>query len=112
MAGLLRLDKSRIAAEAKTDGRTLLRTSHLTMDTANVARGNRARSNVRALGLPTQKRLNSAHSGPGGCGRTPTGVSPAPNCRIRAVTPAYRPESDSAVYDQLFNAGPRRPSQG
>jgi hypothetical protein len=41
-SGLLRIDKAKIAAEAKTDGRTLLRTSDLTMDAADVARGYKA----------------------------------------------------------------------
>jgi hypothetical protein len=40
--GLLRIDRAKIAAEAKTDGRTLLRTSDLTMDAADVARGYKA----------------------------------------------------------------------
>jgi hypothetical protein len=40
--GLLRVDRAKIAAEAKTDGRTLLRTSDLTMDAADVARGYKA----------------------------------------------------------------------
>lgn len=44
--GLLRIDKGRIAAEAKTDGRTLLRTSDLTMDAAEVARGYKALADV------------------------------------------------------------------
>ncbi len=41
-SGLLRIDRAKIAAEAKTDGRTLLRTSDLTMDAADVARGYKA----------------------------------------------------------------------
>jgi hypothetical protein len=40
--GLLRVDRAKIAAEAKTDGRTLLRTSDLTMDAADVAKGYKA----------------------------------------------------------------------
>jgi transposase len=40
--GLLRIDRAKIAAEAKTDGRTLLRTSDLTMDAADVAKGYKA----------------------------------------------------------------------
>lgn len=40
--GLLRIDRATITAEAKTDGRTLLRTSDLTMDAADVARGYKA----------------------------------------------------------------------
>ena len=40
--GLLRIDRAKIAAETKTDGRTLLRTSDLTMDAADVARGYKA----------------------------------------------------------------------
>src|SRR5690606_28777453 len=40
--GLLRIDRAKITAEAKTDGRTLLRTSDLTMDAAEVARGYKA----------------------------------------------------------------------
>ena len=45
-SGLLRVDRAKIAAEAKTDGRTLLRTSDLTMDAADVARGYRALQEV------------------------------------------------------------------
>jgi hypothetical protein len=41
-SGLLRIDRAKIAAEAKTDGRTLLRTSDLTMDAADVASGYKA----------------------------------------------------------------------
>jgi hypothetical protein len=40
--GLLRIDRAKIAAEATTDGRTLLRTSDLTMDAADVAHGYKA----------------------------------------------------------------------
>jgi transposase len=45
-SGLLRIDRAKIAAEAKTDGRTLLRTSDLTMDAADVARGYKALQEV------------------------------------------------------------------
>jgi hypothetical protein len=45
-SGLLRIDRAKIAAEAKTDGRTLLRTSDLTMDAEDVARGYRALQEV------------------------------------------------------------------
>jgi hypothetical protein len=45
-SGLLRVDRAKIAAEAKTDGRTLLRTSDLTMDAEDVARGYRALQEV------------------------------------------------------------------
>ena len=45
-SGLLRIDKAKVAAEAKTDGRTLLRTSDLTMDAADVARGYKALQEV------------------------------------------------------------------
>ncbi len=38
-SGLLRVDRAKIATETKTDGRTLLRTSDLTIDAADVARG-------------------------------------------------------------------------
>ena len=44
--GLLRVDRAKIAAEAKTDGRTLLRTSDLTMDAEDVARGYRSLQEV------------------------------------------------------------------
>jgi transposase len=37
--GLLRIDKAKIAAEAKLDGKTLLRTSEMTVDVAEIARG-------------------------------------------------------------------------
>jgi hypothetical protein len=47
-SGLLRIDRAKIAAEAKTDGRTLLRTSDLTMDAADVA----PRRLVRATTAP------------------------------------------------------------
>jgi hypothetical protein len=40
--GLLRVDRAKIAAEITTDGRTLLRTSDLQMDAAEVARGYKA----------------------------------------------------------------------
>jgi transposase len=45
-SGLLRIDRAKIAAEAATDGRTLLRTSDLTMDAADVARGYKALQEV------------------------------------------------------------------
>jgi hypothetical protein len=45
-SGLLRIDRAKLAAEAKTDGRTLLRTSDLTMDAADVARGYKALQEV------------------------------------------------------------------
>ena len=41
-SGLLRVDKAKIAAHAKLDGKTLLRTSDLTLDAADVARGYKA----------------------------------------------------------------------
>jgi hypothetical protein len=44
--GLLRLDRAKIAAEATTDGRTLLRTSDLDMDAADIARGYKALTEV------------------------------------------------------------------
>jgi transposase len=40
--GLLRIDKAKIAAEAKLDGKTLLRTSEMTIDAAEIARGYKA----------------------------------------------------------------------
>jgi hypothetical protein len=45
-AGLLRIDRAKISAEAKTDGRTLLRTSDLTMDAADIAKGYKALQDV------------------------------------------------------------------
>ena len=44
--GLLRVDRAKIAAHAKLDGKTLLRTSDLTMDAADVARGYKALQDV------------------------------------------------------------------
>jgi transposase len=40
--GLLRVDRAKIAAEAKLDGKTLLRTSEMTVDAAEIARGYKA----------------------------------------------------------------------
>jgi transposase len=40
--GLLRVDRTKIAAEAKLDGKTLLRTSEMTIDAAEIARGYKA----------------------------------------------------------------------
>jgi transposase len=40
--GLLRIDRAKIAAEAKLDGKTLLRTSEMTIDAAEIARGYKA----------------------------------------------------------------------
>jgi hypothetical protein len=37
--GLLRIDRAKIAAETKLDGKTLLRTSELEVDAADIARG-------------------------------------------------------------------------
>ena len=45
-SGLLRIDRAKVAAETKTDGRTLLRTSDLTMDAADIARGYKALQEV------------------------------------------------------------------
>ncbi len=41
-SGLLRIDKTKIAAEAKLDGKTLLRTSEMNVDAADIARGYKA----------------------------------------------------------------------
>ena len=41
-SGLLRVDKAKIAAEAKLDGKTLLRTSETQTDAAEIARGYKA----------------------------------------------------------------------
>jgi IS4 transposase len=41
-SGLLRIDKAKIAAEARLDGMTLLRTSEMTVDAADIARGYKA----------------------------------------------------------------------
>lgn len=41
-SGLLRIDKAKIAAEAKLDGKTLLRTSEMGVDAAEIARGYKA----------------------------------------------------------------------
>jgi transposase len=40
--GLLRLDRAKITAEAKLDGKTLLRTSEMSVDAAEIARGYKA----------------------------------------------------------------------
>jgi transposase len=40
--GLLRVDRAKIAAEAKLDGKTLLRTSEMDLDAAEIARGYKA----------------------------------------------------------------------
>jgi transposase len=40
--GLLRVDRAKIAAEAKLDGKTLLRTSEMNIDAAEIARGYKA----------------------------------------------------------------------
>jgi transposase len=40
--GLLRIDRAKIAAEAKLDGKTLLRTSEMSVDAAEIARGYKA----------------------------------------------------------------------
>lgn len=45
-SGLLRIDKAKIAAHAKLDGKTLLRTSDLTLDAEDVARGYKALQDV------------------------------------------------------------------
>jgi transposase len=44
--GLLRVDKAKITAHAKLDGKTLLRTSDLTLDAADIARGYKALQEV------------------------------------------------------------------
>jgi transposase len=41
-SGLLRIDRAKIAAEAKLDGKTLLRTSEMDVDAAEIARGYKA----------------------------------------------------------------------
>ena len=41
-SGLLRIDKAKIAAEARLDGKTLLRTSEMQLDAADIARGYKA----------------------------------------------------------------------
>ena len=41
-SGLLRIDRAKITAEAKLDGKTLLRTSEMTVDAAEIARGYKA----------------------------------------------------------------------
>ena len=45
-SGLLRIDRAKIAAHAKLDGKTLLRTSDLTLDAADIARGYKALAEV------------------------------------------------------------------
>jgi transposase len=45
-SGLLRVDRAKIAAEAKLDGKTLLRTSELDVDAAEIARGYKALAEV------------------------------------------------------------------
>jgi len=62
-SGLLRIDRSKIAAESKTDDRTLLRTSDLTVGAADVARGYKALQEVergfrdlKQLDLPVYHR--------------------------------------------------------
>jgi transposase len=44
--GLLRIDKTKIAAETKLDGKTLLRTSEMHVDAADIARGYKALAEV------------------------------------------------------------------
>jgi hypothetical protein len=44
--GLLRIDRTKIAQQAKLDGKTLLRTSDLTLDAADIARGYKALQDV------------------------------------------------------------------
>jgi transposase len=44
--GLLRIDRAKIAAETKLDGKTLLRTSELEVDAAEIARGYKALAEV------------------------------------------------------------------
>jgi hypothetical protein len=44
--GLLRIDRAKIAAETKLDGKTLLRTSEPEVDAAEIARGNKALAEV------------------------------------------------------------------
>jgi hypothetical protein len=45
-SGLLRVDKTKIAAETRLDGKTLLRTSELEVDAAEIARGYKALAEV------------------------------------------------------------------
>jgi transposase len=45
-SGLLRVDKAKIAAETKLDGKTLLRTSELEVDAGDIARGYKALAEV------------------------------------------------------------------
>jgi transposase len=45
-SGLLRLDRAKIAAHARLDGKTLLRTSDLTLDAEDIARGYKALQDV------------------------------------------------------------------
>jgi transposase len=45
-SGLLRIDRAKIAAETKLDGKTLLRTSELDVDAAEIARGYKALAEV------------------------------------------------------------------
>jgi transposase len=45
-SGLLRVDRAKIAAEAKLDGKTLLRTSELDVDAGDIARGYKALAEV------------------------------------------------------------------
>jgi transposase len=45
-SGLLRVDRAKIAAETKLDGKTLLRTSELEVDAAEIARGYKALAEV------------------------------------------------------------------
>jgi hypothetical protein len=45
-SGLLRIDRAKIAAETKLDGKTLLRTSELEVDAAEIARGYKALAEV------------------------------------------------------------------
>ena len=45
-SGLLRVDKAKIAAHAKLEGKTLLRTSDLTLDAEDIARGYKALADV------------------------------------------------------------------
>ena len=45
-SGLLRIDKAKITAHAKLEGKTLLRTSDLTLDAEDIARGYKALADV------------------------------------------------------------------
>ena len=47
-SGLLRIDRAKITAEAKLDGKTLLRTSEMGVDAAEIARGYKALLRGRA----------------------------------------------------------------